>query len=97
MLIKRPRPGDSARIAPSQSTPDHAYLNRRELLQAALAAGLGTLAPVSFAAAPRSLEFVRNARYVTDEKATSYEDITTYNNFYEFGTAKSAPAANSGG
>ena len=97
MLIKRPRPGDSARITPSEITPEPAYLNRRVLLQAALAAGVGALAPVSFAATPRSLKFARNPRYVTDEKLTSYEDITTYNNFYEFGTSKSAPAANSGG
>jgi sulfoxide reductase catalytic subunit YedY len=96
MLIRRPRPGDSARIAPSEITPEHAYLNRRELLQAAVAVGVGAVAPAAFAAAPRALEFKRNARYTTDEKLTSYEDVTTYNNFYEFGTSKSAPSANSG-
>jgi len=35
-------------------------------------------------------------RYSTDEKPTRYEDITHYNNFYEFGTDKTDPAANSG-
>ena len=35
-------------------------------------------------------------RYSTDEKPTKYEDITHYNNFYEFGTDKTDPAANSG-
>jgi sulfoxide reductase catalytic subunit YedY len=33
---------------------------------------------------------------VTMEKLTSYEHATTYNNFYEFGTDKSDPAANAG-
>jgi sulfoxide reductase catalytic subunit YedY len=32
----------------------------------------------------------------TDEAPNSYEDITTYNNFYEFGTDKSDPFENSG-
>jgi sulfoxide reductase catalytic subunit YedY len=32
--------------------------------------------------------------YGKDEKLTSYEDVTTYNNFYEFGTGKSEPAVN---
>ena len=97
MLIKRPRPGDPARIAPSEITPERSYLSRRELLQGALAVGAGAAAPaLALGATQRSLQFARNARYSTDEKLTSYEDITTYNNFYEFGTAKSAPAANSG-
>ncbi len=32
--------------------------------------------------------------YGTDEKQTPFKDVTTYNNFYEFGTGKSDPAAN---
>ncbi len=35
-------------------------------------------------------------RYGTDEPQTPYEDITTYNNFYEFGVSKSAPAMYAG-
>jgi methionine sulfoxide reductase catalytic subunit len=35
-------------------------------------------------------------RYSTDEKPTSYDDVTHYNNFYEFGTDKLDPAANAG-
>lgn len=34
-------------------------------------------------------------QYGAGEKLTSYEDITSYNNFYEFGTDKSEPAINS--
>lgn len=33
--------------------------------------------------------------YGVDEKLTAYEDITTYNNYYEFGTDKNEPAINS--
>lgn len=98
MLIKRPRPGDSAAILPSEITPPSAYLNRRELLQSAMAAGLIVatgLAEAEAASAPRQLTFERNARYSTSEKQNSYEDITTYNNYYEFGTGKGDPAASS--
>jgi sulfoxide reductase catalytic subunit YedY len=35
----------------------------------------------------------RKSRYVVDEPKNSFEEITTYNNFYEFGTEKSDPAA----
>jgi len=96
MLIKRPRPGDSARILPSAITPQSVYVNRRELLQSAIAAGLviATGLPEAQAAAQK-LAYQPNARYSTSEKKNSFEDVTTYNNYYEFGTDKSDPAANS--
>ena len=43
---------------------------------------------------PQQLKIL--GRYSTDEKPTRYDDITHYNNFYEFGTDKTDPAANSG-
>src|ERR1044071_5527472 len=43
MLIRQPRPGDSAKIQPSEITPESVYLDRRRLLQAALAAGVAGL------------------------------------------------------
>jgi len=43
---------------------------------------------------PTLPNFTKTA-YGKDEKLTSYEDITTYNNFYEFGTSKNEPAVNS--
>jgi sulfoxide reductase catalytic subunit YedY len=98
MLIKRPRPGESARILPSEITPESVYLNRREILQGALgiaaAAGLGLSGTASARGA--ALKFTPNARYSLDESPNSYEDVTTYNNFYEFGTGKSDPSENSG-
>jgi sulfoxide reductase catalytic subunit YedY len=35
----------------------------------------------------------RKSPFSTDEKQTPYKDVTTYNNFYEFGTQKDQPAA----
>src|SRR5690554_4081545 len=102
MLIKKPEPGASARIASSEITPEAVYLERRRLLQAAVAlgvVGLGTALAEGTEAVgseQKSLQYTRNARYSLNEPANSYKDITTYNNFYEFGSDKGDPAANSG-
>ena len=97
MLIRQPRPGDSADIRPSEITPESVYLERRRLLQAALAvgvAGLGGAWARSAAADVAPLASKRNDKYSLSEAPNSYEDITSYNNFYEFGIDKGAPAAN---
>ena len=99
MLIRRTRAGDSADIRPSEITPETLYMNRRSLLQAALALGVAGMAGAPWDATAADgvpLKFTRNARFSTSDAANSYEEITTYNNFYEFGTGKSDPAANSG-
>jgi len=59
-------------------TPERAYLSRRALIGAAGALALGGLARPA-AAAPTNLE------------PNSWDDITSYNNFYEFGTGKDDP------
>lgn len=72
-------------------TPQAVYLRRRTLLGGAAAAfaGLGGSAnATSLATQPSSLSTVM--------KPTSLQDVTHYNNFYEFGTGKTDPAANSG-
>ena len=85
-------------INPSEITPEDAFWNRRTLLQAAVAAGLlPTIgARVEAATIPASGELadVRKWPQSTTEKVNSLEDISTYNNYYEFGTGKSDPAAN---
>ena len=63
-------------------TPKSAYLNRRQIL--AGSAGLGAIGLVGPAAADDSLT------------PNSLEEITSYNNFYEFGTGKDDPALNAG-
>ena len=64
----------------SDVTPEDLFMNRRQIIGGALAgiglAGTGTAA----AAAPKGLQ------------PNSYEDIASYNNYYEFGTGKDDPA-----
>ena len=70
----------------SDVTPRHVWMNRRQLLaQAGAAAMVGAIAGPALAA---PIEHVRNDRYSTGEEPNSFDDITTYNNFYEFGTDK---------
>ncbi|HEX6530151.1 MAG TPA: protein-methionine-sulfoxide reductase catalytic subunit MsrP [Burkholderiales bacterium] len=78
----------------SEITPRAVYERRREFLKLLAAAALIP----DFAQAQGNLAKLPGARSavpgaVTMEKLTSYKDITTYNNFYEFGTEKEDPAA----
>lgn len=75
----------------SQITPRKDYLNRRRFLAAGSLA-LGALAAPFTARAEARLEGIRKSPYSTDEFQTPYKSITTYNNFYEFGTGKYEPA-----
>jgi len=72
------------------------YVKRRSLIAAAglLGTGLGLASGGSARAA--ELPPVRGRMVTTTETPTSKEAITTYNNFYEFGTSKEAPARNAG-
>ncbi len=92
MLIRRP-----ADIRPSEITSETNYLNRREFIRAGAIAGGSLLAPAALAAViPEQrrarLDGVAKSPFSTDETPNSYDDITTYNNFYEFGTGKGDPA-----
>jgi sulfoxide reductase catalytic subunit YedY len=93
MLI-RTRPD----IQPSEITPAQLYARRREFLQAgaalAVAAGLGVLGASGPARAAAKLAGVRKSALSTTDEQTPYKDITTYNNYYEFGTDKDEPADN---
>jgi sulfoxide reductase catalytic subunit YedY len=96
MIIRRPPD-----IPSSEITPESVYFNRRQFIRAAgagaaVAAMPGVLS-ASEAEAPQEVPArFRNMRSELDERLNSYEDITTYNNFYEFGTDKSDPARHSG-
>ncbi len=94
MLIKKP-----ADIRPSEITSKDNYLNRRQFIKAGAIAGGSVLAPTALAAVvpnePRAmLRGIADSEFSTDEAPNTYEDITTYNNFYEFGTGKDDPARN---
>ncbi|MEM7439260.1 MAG: protein-methionine-sulfoxide reductase catalytic subunit MsrP [Pseudomonadota bacterium] len=69
---------------------DHSvWMNRRQLM-------VGAAGVLAGAPAFASQHAVPNAKYSTTEKPTSFDDITSYNNFYEFGTGKDDPARNAG-
>ena len=85
---------DASRPLPSEITPAERYFNRREVMAGLLATGAVGLGPAAAAdaAANARLKYTRNAQLSLDEAPNSVEDITTYNNFYEFGTEKNDPA-----
>lgn len=100
MLIRHARQSD---VLPSEITPHSAFMNRRELLRAAAAtgaiAGLGPFMLSDAAHAGQKLPNVVKTKWTEaslgkDDKLTPYKDVTTYNNFYEFGTGKGDPAKN---
>ena len=99
MLIKKPDD-----IKSSEITDKELYLNRRQFIRTASlgAAGLGSgllvpglLGPMSEARGATKLTGVGKSAFSTDEPLTPLKDITSYNNFYEFGTGKSDPQRNS--
>ncbi|MDR0809553.1 MAG: protein-methionine-sulfoxide reductase catalytic subunit MsrP [Gemmobacter sp.] len=77
--------GWEAGLGRADVTPRTAWLNRRQIM-----AGLGGLA----LAGPGQARMVASpSPYSTDAAPNSLEDITNYNNFYEFGFNKTDPAA----
>ena len=93
MLIKKP-----ADIRYSEVTPKHVYLNRRSFLAGMPAAFLGArelLSPSAQARATTKLANVGKSKLSVDDQPNSYKDVSTYNNYYEFGTRKEQPAQTS--
>lgn len=94
MLIRKTRRSD---VLPSEITPESIYRDRRRFLQtSALAAAGSLLAPGWASAKPMEalepLGKIAKSDFSTDEPPNSFEDITTYNNFYEFGSGKEDPS-----
>jgi sulfoxide reductase catalytic subunit YedY len=89
------------RIVPSDITPYDKYVSRRALLAGGMGlAGaqiLGRWGESFGQSNPAELTYTRNAALSVADAPNSYKDITTYNNYYEFGTDKSDPAQNSQG
>jgi sulfoxide reductase catalytic subunit YedY len=88
------------KIDPSEITPEHLYLNRRQLI-----AGMGALAAASFlgACAPEGTQQTPTAATTEtlgptamaeqlEEELTPFEDVAGYNNFYEFTLSKAGVA-----
>ena len=91
MLIRKRRAGEGD-VPSSEITPHGIYLDRRRFI----AQGAG--AAVGAALLPRGLAGMAGPGVGVQqvETPTPYEDITTYNNYYEFGTDKGDPARNGG-
>jgi sulfoxide reductase catalytic subunit YedY len=89
MLIRNP-----SDIRSSDITPKAHYLNRRQLIASAgIAAGAAALGLPFGRAEGAALQSVKSP-LSTDETPTPKDKITTYNNFYEFGTDKDDPSEN---
>jgi methionine sulfoxide reductase catalytic subunit len=101
MLIKL---SQSHPIEPSEITPEAVYTQRRRFLVnmglATAAVALAGYEPAAAGAAVdvnlASLDVAKRRELAGGETVTAYEDITRYNNFYEFGTGKEDPARNAG-
>lgn len=94
MLIKR-----TSDVLPSEITDEGVYLKRREWLKMAGIATTGALLSQSVLASTevpgasgRLLPRARKSPFSTDQTPNSWTDVTTYNNYYEFGTDKDDPA-----
>jgi sulfoxide reductase catalytic subunit YedY len=96
MLIKK-----AADIRSSEITPRNVYLNRRKFLAgaaiagAALATGTGLrrlVNPTTVAEAGNKIDGIKKSPFSTTEAITPFNDVTHYNNYYEFSTTKEEPA-----
>ncbi len=85
MLIRR-----APSIQTAEITEESLYWSRREFIQAAGSGAVASLLP--FGGVPDGL-----MPGADDDKLTPWEDVTGYNNFYEFGTDKSDPAKHATG
>ncbi|HYJ90068.1 MAG TPA: protein-methionine-sulfoxide reductase catalytic subunit MsrP [Pyrinomonadaceae bacterium] len=97
MLIKKP-----SDIKSSEITSEGNYLNRRNFIRAGLLAGTGFATGLAYRyfnptpLPPVEVKDISNIEtpktFSTDEKPNTFEEITNYNNYYEFGTNKGDPA-----
>jgi sulfoxide reductase catalytic subunit YedY len=90
MLIK-----PVSNIRPSEITEERWYLRRREFLAAAAIPAVAAAAELTWPAGSEAQELLPNVRkgaVTTNETWTPWEDVTTYNNFYEFGVDKADPS-----
>ena len=84
MLIKRPDD-----MTDNDVTDFDVYQRRRDFLKT-----LGGIALLGASGLPLMAQ--AKSTFSTDEEQTPYKDVTTYNNFYEFGTDKSDPSEYAG-
>lgn len=101
MILRFKKPSD---LPYSSVTPERIYASRRDFLRTSSAGIVGAATGLVAAAceargaveAQAGLVASRNPRYVVADRPNTYEEISGYNNFYEFGLEKSDPARNAG-
>lgn len=86
-------------ILASEITPQNIFEKRRQLIKLAAMGAFGlsqaeVFSRNAFAQSGQKLPAKVNPHFFVADKLTSYKDVTTYNNFYEFGTDKADPARN---
>jgi sulfoxide reductase catalytic subunit YedY len=98
MLTKSRKPWD---LPYSEVTPEAVYRSRREFLQVAGAGALGIAGSTVLSAcdmpaveAQAALANIRKSPLSVTDAPHTWDQITTFNNYYEFGTRKTDPAAN---
>jgi sulfoxide reductase catalytic subunit YedY len=97
MLIKR-----TNELTAADVTPKNTYFNRRNFLRGLGIAGAAAVIGERFSSVLSRHGIVRantkltavKSNYIVNEKITPEDDVTHYNNFYEFGTDKADPAKN---
>ncbi|HEY0785388.1 MAG TPA: protein-methionine-sulfoxide reductase catalytic subunit MsrP [Acidobacteriaceae bacterium] len=102
MLIRKP--SEIPAIPGSEITPESVYRNRRQFLAAAGATAAALTAerlwrmarPAEGVSAATKLDTVKSPLSLTGVQPTLYRDVTSYNNYYEFGIDKGDPARNAG-
>lgn len=85
-----PHRSNPSGILPSEITPQALFEQRRTLIKAAGVAAASLWLPTT-AQASQTLAFQKTA-YGKEETLTALQDVTNYNNYYEFGTGKEDPA-----
>lgn len=80
------------KIFGSEITPYKKYLTRRQFIQSSIATSIATTLPSNLYAAHEKQNNQYSDQLSQNDSLNTYEEITTYNNFYEFGTGKSDPS-----
>ena len=84
------------KIFGSEITPYKTYLTRRQFVQSSIATSIATTLSSNLYATHEKQDNQYSDQLSQNDSLNTYEEITTYNNFYEFGVGKSDPSSNAG-
>ncbi len=84
------------KIFGSEVTPYKTYLSRRQFIQSSAASSITAILTPNLYAAHQKQDNQYSNQLNQNDTLNTYEEITTYNNFYEYGSGKSDPSSNSG-